>query len=152
MSKQSPSMTLCQPLGGQQAYPAPDCKSLFPIRVCGLSRFSRVQLFVILWGIARQVPLSMDSPGKNTGMGCHFLLQGISPTHGLTLHLPQLLQYRQIPYRWATGEAPHFPIPCTYFSLLYHWMEVHQLGIPFRTRKSFRSTFKKEVIHEYYIM
>ena len=24
-----------------------------------------------------QVPLSMDSPGKNTGVGCHFLLQGI---------------------------------------------------------------------------
>ena len=24
-----------------------------------------------------------DSPGKNTGMGCHFLLQGIFPTQGL---------------------------------------------------------------------
>ena len=23
-----------------------------------------------------------DSPGKNTGMGCHALLQGIFPTHG----------------------------------------------------------------------
>ena len=28
-----------------------------------------------------------DFPGKNTGVGCHFLLQGISPTHGLNLHL-----------------------------------------------------------------
>ena len=24
-----------------------------------------------------------DFPGKNTGVGCHFLLQGIFPTHGL---------------------------------------------------------------------
>ena len=28
-----------------------------------------------------------DFPGKNTGMGCHFLLQGIFPTQGLNLHL-----------------------------------------------------------------
>ena len=26
-------------------------------------------------------------PGKNTGMGCHFLLQGIFPAQGLNLHL-----------------------------------------------------------------
>ena len=28
-----------------------------------------------------------DSPGKNTGVGCHFLLQGIFPTQGLNLCL-----------------------------------------------------------------
>ena len=27
------------------------------------------------------------SPGKNTGVGCHFLLQGIFPTQGLNPHL-----------------------------------------------------------------
>ena len=27
------------------------------------------------------------SPGKNTGVGCHFLLQGIFPTQGLNAHL-----------------------------------------------------------------
>ena len=27
------------------------------------------------WAIACQVPLSMDSPDKNTRVGCHFLLQ-----------------------------------------------------------------------------
>ena len=26
-------------------------------------------------------------PGKNTGVGCHFLLQGIFPDQGLNLHL-----------------------------------------------------------------
>ena len=29
-----------------------------------------------------------DSPGKNTGVGCHALLQGISPTQGLNTGLP----------------------------------------------------------------
>ena len=32
--------------------------------------------------VACQAPLSWDSPGKNTGVGCHFLLQGIFPTQG----------------------------------------------------------------------
>ena len=34
-----------------------------------------------------------DSPGKNTGVGCHFLLQGICPTQELNLGL---LHCRQI--------------------------------------------------------
>ena len=29
-----------------------------------------------------------DSPGKNTGVGCHALLQGIFPTQGLNSGLP----------------------------------------------------------------
>ena len=29
-----------------------------------------------------------DSPGKNIGVGCHALLQGIFPTHGLNPGLP----------------------------------------------------------------
>ena len=33
-----------------------------------------------------------DSPGKNTGVGCHFLLQGIFPTQGSNLGLPHCRQ------------------------------------------------------------
>ena len=44
--------------------------------------FSRVQLFVTPLSAALQAPLSMDSPGKNIGMGCHFPLQGIFLTQG----------------------------------------------------------------------
>ena len=36
-----------------------------------------------------------NSPGKNTGMGCHALLQGIFPTQGSNLGL---LHFRQILY------------------------------------------------------
>ena len=32
-----------------------------------------------------------DSPGKNIGVGCHALLQGIFPTWGLNPHLSRLL-------------------------------------------------------------
>ena len=38
------------------------------------------------------------SPGKNTGVGCHALLQGIFPTQGLNLCLLLLLLCRQILY------------------------------------------------------
>ena len=34
------------------------------------------------WTTARQAPLSMGFPGKNAGVGCHFLLQGTFPTQG----------------------------------------------------------------------
>ena len=39
-----------------------------------LSQFSRVQLFATPWTVA---PPPRDSPGKNTRVGCHTLLQGI---------------------------------------------------------------------------
>ena len=35
-----------------------------------------------------------DSPGKNTGVGCHTLLQGIFPTQGLKLCLLCLLHWK----------------------------------------------------------
>ena len=40
-----------------------------------LSRFSRVQLCVTPETAAHQAPPSLDSPGKKTGVGGHFLLQ-----------------------------------------------------------------------------
>ena len=43
-----------------------------------------------------------DSPGKNTGVGCHALLQGSLPAQGSTSGLPQC---RQILYHRATRET-----------------------------------------------
>ena len=40
-----------------------------------LSRISRVRLCATPDTAAHQAPPSLDSPGKNTGVGCHFLLQ-----------------------------------------------------------------------------
>ena len=45
---------------------------------------SCVQLFLTPWTVAHQAPLSMDFLSKNTGAGCHFLLQGSSwPRDGI---------------------------------------------------------------------
>ena len=46
-----------------------------------------------------------DFPGTDTGVGCHFLLQGICLIQGSNLHLLCLLHCRQILYHQATREA-----------------------------------------------
>ena len=48
-----------------------------------LSCFSHVDSLQSQWTAARQALLSIFSSGKNTGVGCHVLLQGIFPTQGL---------------------------------------------------------------------
>ena len=54
---------------------------------------SCVQLFATSQTVAHQTPL-WGFPGKNTGVGCHFLLQGIFPTQGLKLRLLRLLHWQ----------------------------------------------------------
>ena len=71
-----------------------------------LSCFSRVLLFATLWSLPGSCP--WDSPGKNTEVGCHALLQGIFLTQELNLHL---LHGRQIlstepPGKWPFTIAP----------------------------------------------
>ena len=46
-----------------------------------------------------------DSPGKNTGVGSYFFLQGIFPTQGSN---PGLLHCRQIPYHLNRQGSPSF--------------------------------------------
>ena len=46
-----------------------------------------------------------DSPDRNTGVGCHFLLQGIFPTQGCNPRLPCLMHYGWVLYllsRWGS--------------------------------------------------
>ena len=50
------------------------------------------KLFVTPWTVAHQVPPSMGFSGKNTGVGCHFLLQGTFLTQGLNLCSPALAE------------------------------------------------------------
>ena len=55
------------------------------------------------WNARRFHPWNF--PGKNTGMGCHFLPQGIFPTQELDLCLLCLLHRRADLYHHATWEA-----------------------------------------------
>ena len=61
-----------------------------------------------LWshGLQPATPLCpWDSPGRNTGVGCHTLLQGIFPTQGSNPGLPH---WRQILYRLSHQGRPFF--------------------------------------------
>ena len=49
--------------------------------------------FLLLW----------DFPGKDTGVGCHFLLQGLFLTQGLN---PGLFHFRQIYYQLSYKGSP----------------------------------------------
>ena len=59
-----------------------------------LSCFRCGRLFATSWTVAHQALLS-----KNTGVGCHALLQGIFPTQGSYSCLLRLLH-------WQTGALP----------------------------------------------
>ena len=64
---------------------------------------SCVWLFVTPRTVARQALCPWGFPGKNTGVGCHFLLQGIFLTLGSNAHL---LHWQVDLYPWASREAP----------------------------------------------
>ena len=60
-----------------------------------------------------------DSSGKNTGLGCHFFLQGIFLNQGLNLGL---LHYRQNLYHLGPQESP-----CQALTLHKHLMIINEL-------------------------
>jgi len=65
---------------------------------------SHTQLFATPWIVACTKLLHpRDFQGKNTGVGCHFLLQGIFPTQGSN---PGLLRCRQILYQLSCEGSP----------------------------------------------
>ena len=57
------------------------------------------------WTVATSLLCPRDFPGKNTRVGCHFLLQGIFPTQESNPHLLGLLHWRQILYHCAIWES-----------------------------------------------
>ena len=81
------------------AWPAPAVHAFSPnsrcvcvcMCVCVCTRacmLSSLQLSVTPWTVACLAFCSWDSPGKDTGVGCHALLQGIFPDQGVS---PSLL-------------------------------------------------------------
>ena len=63
---------------------------------------SSVRLFATPWTTRLLGP--WDFPGKNTGVGCHFLLQGIFLTQGSNPGLPHC---RQMLYRLSYRQAQY---------------------------------------------
>ena len=73
-----------------------------------------------------------DFPGKNTGVGCHFLLHGIFLTQRLNL---PLLHGRWILYHWVTREALCFiyiiTISPSIFIILWEFLDSSYVFILF---------------------
>ena len=91
---------LCHPL-----FPFPPSPNL-SIGVCMLTQ---IWLFVTPMDCSLSDSCLWGFPGKNTGMGCHFLLQGIFPTQGWNASPQYLLHWfftraSLNAYQWGTGE------------------------------------------------
>ena len=71
------------------------------------------------WTVAHQVPLSWDSPGKNTGVGCHALLQGNLPAPGIKPG-SLALQADSLP-----SEPPGKPSKYLYLKQICRSMRIH---------------------------
>ena len=75
-----------------------------------------------------------DFPGKNTGVGCHFLLQEIFPTQGLKPGLPHCRQTLyclshqgsppQSKYSWSLNKMDLYCLESSYmwWLLFFHWV------------------------------
>ena len=79
---------------------------------------SHVCLFLTPWTVATRILCPWHFPGKNTGVGCHLLLQDIFLTQELNLCLLCLLHWRQILYHYATWEA-HIYTYLPFYSLVF---------------------------------
>ena len=79
------------------------------------------------WTVALQAPLSMGFSRQECCSGFPFPIPGDLPTEGSNLHLLHLLHCRQIPYCWATTEAPNFLWvgACVTIIQCNTWLEVY---------------------------
>ena len=73
----------------------------FPSLCLHAELLNHVWPFATPWTVACHLLYPWDFPGKNTGVGCHFLLQGIFPSMSPAwTHVS--CNSRQIIYHWAT--------------------------------------------------
>ena len=85
-----------------------------PMHACMLSHFSCVWLFATHGQQPTRLLCPLDSPGKNTGVGCHFLLQHFKARPwdfmgfqggSLVKNLPAMKETQKMPV-WSLGWNP----------------------------------------------
>ena len=75
-----------------------------------MKSLSRVQLFVTPWTLAcTRLLCPWDFLGKSTGVGCHFLLQGIFLIQGANPHLLHRLADSSPPGKGSPRTCTHCP-------------------------------------------
>ena len=95
-----------------------------------MKSLSHAQLFASPRTVSVRLLHPWDSPGKITGVGCHFLFQGVFPTQGSNLGL---LHYRQTLYHLSHKRAS--PLVST-ISNLHSVSTVSRIKILFSELKS----------------
>ena len=89
--------------------------------MCAKSLHLRLTLWPHGLKFARLI-CSWDSPGKNAGVGCHALLQGIFLTQRSSLHL-LWLHCQQIIYRWAIVETVYMYVYIYIYTHIYFLLD-----------------------------
>ena len=95
-----------------------------------------------------------DSPGKNTGVGCYALLQGIFPTQGSNPHFLCLLHYRQILYLMSHQGSPLYLhiacrawfLPAQEHQLSQKWLWRHMTQTPARPSGQLRASSPSDCV------
>ena len=113
---------ICFPSFLRHYVAAGDYVALLFLLLCVFSPFIRVQSLWLHGLLPTRLICPWDSPGKNTAMGCHTLLQGIFPTPRLNLWLPAFPALK-----WILGPLSHLGSPSSLYIILwfmcpsYHW-------------------------------
>ena len=95
-------------------------ESLLGIRLLLFPCTVMSQLFATPWTVSPPVScVHGDSPGKNTAVGCHALLQGIFLTQRWNSHLLRLLHCRRILYHWVKRD--HVYVKPTLIMKTHNW-------------------------------
>ena len=114
---------------------------------CLLSGFSHVWLFATLWTARLLCP--WNSPGKNTAVGCHFLLQWISLSRGLNPCLMSLALAGGFFITGATWESPWILVSCL-AGRMYHLS--HQGNSKCAQTWSFQKFLQNRNCLQYYLV
>ena len=125
--------------------------------VCSVAQ-SCLMLRDSMENVAYQAPLPMGFPGKNTGMGCHFPLQGIFLTQGWN---PRLLHWQagSLPLSHLGGPQPEglskkitnkeYWRGCGEEGTLLHcWLECKLVQPLWRTVQRFLKKLKIELLYD----
>ena len=99
---------------GLPCIPYPPVILTFPFLVLHLHSLvlSRVPLFATPWTAPARLLCPWDSPGQNTGGGCHALLQGIFLIQGSNWTSVSYVScfHRRVLYRWCSLGSPWHPL------------------------------------------
>ena len=95
----------------------------------------------IPWTVPARLLCPWDSPGKNTKVGCYFLLQGIFPTQELNPGLVKAMVFPVVMYgceSWTVKKAE-----CRRIDAFQLWCWRRLLRVPWTARRPNKSILKE---------